>query len=433
MAASEKNATDSENNAKASETAAAASAGKAETAAAGVENPVSYAKQSLTAGQQQQAITNLGLDSRYLPAFPVSSQDEGAHYTRVVTIKMTGTNQANVTLLLSGANNFGENINQTDIVSLSCRGSTPAIRHLILSDVGVAANRATWGYVLSADKSAADFYLIRPSYSGAFHLSTLSTLPNATLYTDAPTTTEKPDGLVVSAPVFVWSDAHKPAASDVDAVPASKGGEFGGMVTATPVFRARKVYSGSGATGELAVSGALQMMLEGRGGNGTPEGAIVNLYLEEQIGSEHRCVLYVGGFSQVRTWMFRSAGQTTSPLGDLQVNGSDIRLKRDFTPVAGGYRERIEKIGVVEFNYRDDKDTDKRKRGFLAQQMGDIDDIYAFFAGHNTDDNGEAFDILNVNHTAVMADLVATVQDFLGKVDGLKQQVAALTKADVGS
>ncbi|EPY7114010.1 tail fiber domain-containing protein [Klebsiella variicola] len=107
--------------------------------------------------------------------------------------------------------------------------------------------------------------------------------------------------------------------------------------------------------------------------------------MDRLIGSKHHCVLYMDGFSQVRTWMFRSTGQTTSPLDDLQVSGSDVRLKRDFTLVAGGYRERIEKIGVVEFNYRDDKGSGKRKRGFLTQQMGDI---YTFFAGHNPDYNG---------------------------------------------
>ena len=52
--------------------------------------------------------------------------------------------------------------------------------------------------------------------------------------------------------------------------------------------------------------------------------------------------------------------------------------------------------------------------------------ICTFFAGRNTDDDGEEFDILNVNHTSVMVDLVVTVQDFLAEVDGLKQQVAAL-------
>lgn len=192
---------------------------------------------------KSKAITNLGLDSRYLPAFPVTSLATGVHYSKVATIQMTSANSANVTLLLSGANNFGNNINQTDIVSLSCRGSTPAIRHLILSDAGAEADRATWGYVLSANKNTADFYLIRPSYSGGFHLSTLSALPNATLHTDMPTTTLKPDGLVVATPVFAWSGAHKPAASDVDAVSASKGGEFKAEIQATKGIQVAKDWS----------------------------------------------------------------------------------------------------------------------------------------------------------------------------------------------
>lgn len=203
---------------------------------------------------KNKAISNLGLDKRYLPAFPVGAQDGGAHYTKIATIGMSASSAANTTLLLSGANNFGNNINQTDMVSLSFKGETPAIRHLILSDAGSAADRATWGYTLSADKKSADFWLIRPSFSGAFSLSMLSKAGGVTLHNDAPTTTSKPNGLVATPPVLAWSDKHKPAASDVDAVSASKGGTFKGNVTFAKTATANLVESDTALWAKSTVS-----------------------------------------------------------------------------------------------------------------------------------------------------------------------------------
>lgn len=502
----------SESHAAASATAAGQSADKAASSAAGVKSPVSWEAQTLTASQQQQVVNNLSLDRRYLPAFPTATQGAGQHFTKMATITKSNDVAANMTLLLSGANNFGENINQTDMVSLSFRGNTPNIRHLVLSDASDSGGRATWGYVLSADGGSADFYLVRPSYSGAPIVSVLNHGSRVTLHSDGATVADEPTGLVPGHPVFAWSDAHKATASDVDAVSASKGGTFKDDVTFAKAATAKLVESetalrakstvnylppgsgahigwnrasGSGETdfmnhrgqgpggfgfwngneksqtklagidangnlslagivsttnevntlrqntgninnGEYLNGGFLRSFLQGRGANGDTRGAYAGLYIQEYVGYEHKAILNINGFGKDLNWTFGSGGQTGSPLGELQVSGSDVRLKRDFTPVDSGYRKRIEKIGVVEFSYRDDKSTDKRKRGFLAQQLEDIDDIYTFFAGRNTDDSGEEFDILNVNHTAVMADLVATVQDLLSEIDGLKQQVSVL-------
>lgn len=127
---------------------------------------------------------------------------------------------------------------------------------------------------------------------------------------------------------------------------------------------------------------------------------------------------YTNGTTQY--WEKRSSGQTNSPLGMLAVQGSDVRIKTDFRLPKSGAWARVEAIGICEFKYNG---SDIPQRGFLAQQMGDIDSMYVFTAGKAEDESGEEFDILNVNDRAVMADMIAVIQELQQKVTALEALV----------
>ncbi len=62
----------------------------------------------------------------------------------------------------------------------------------------------------------------------------------------------------------------------------------------------------------------------------------------------------------------------------------------------------------------------RRRRGFIAQQAEKVDDLYTFL-GIEQEIDGEKFRVMNVDYTAILADLVLTVQE-------LRQQVNDLMK-----
>ena len=103
--------------------------------------------------------------------------------------------------------------------------------------------------------------------------------------------------------------------------------------------------------------------------------------------------------------------------GSVQWNGSDVRIKYGFEPASDGAGERIDQIGVMEYCY---KGSNQRRRGFLAQQMTNIDDRYTFFGGTATDENGHDFEVMNVDDRAIIADLVVVVQELRREISILK-------------
>ncbi|EIS7449299.1 tail fiber domain-containing protein [Citrobacter sp. FDAARGOS_156] len=103
--------------------------------------------------------------------------------------------------------------------------------------------------------------------------------------------------------------------------------------------------------------------------------------------------------------------------GSVQWNGSDVRIKYGFEPASDRAGERIDQIGVMEYCY---KGSNQRRRGFLAQQMTNIDDRYTFFGGTATDENGHDFEVMNVDDRAIIADLVVVVQELRREISILK-------------
>lgn len=156
--------------------------------------------------------------------------------------------------------------------------------------------------------------------------------------------------------------------------------------------------------------------MAGRGAYGDVDGAYVQMYMEEQVGTEHRLVLYADGFGRTDAWIFRAGGTISTGKGDVLTTGSDVRLKEDFTESQEGASRRINALGVCEFNMKGET---RRRRGFIAQQAEKVDDLYTF-PGIEQEIDGEKFRVMNVDYTAIIADLVTVVQDLIRRVDALE-------------
>ncbi|MFW2987747.1 tail fiber domain-containing protein [Klebsiella pneumoniae] len=194
---------------------------------------------------------------------------------------------------------------------------------------------------------------------------------------------------------------------------------IGGWTQCLDDLSANKTDFGSPAIGALVSGGRIRSRMLGRGGNVDPSGAWGGFYVEEYVGTEHRIVMYMDGFGRTDAWSFRAGGTISTPKGDVLTTGSDVRLKTDFTQASENASERIERLGVCEYRMKGET---RRRRGFIAQQAEKVDPIYTFQSG-DVEIDGEKINILNVDHTAIIADLVLTVQELTKQVRDLNKQV----------
>ncbi|HCI6017783.1 TPA: tail fiber domain-containing protein [Klebsiella pneumoniae] len=180
---------------------------------------------------------------------------------------------------------------------------------------------------------------------------------------------------------------------------------------------ARSVAPSNPVNGQLITGAPFQSMIQGRGGFGDARGAVANYYVEESVGSEHRAVVYLDGYGRTDAWIFRAGGTISTGKGDVLTTGSDVRLKEDFTESREGASRRINALGVCEFNMKSET---RRRRGFIAQQAEKADDLYTFL-GIEQEIDGEKFKVMNVDYTAIIADLVTVAQDLINRVDALER------------
>lgn len=180
---------------------------------------------------------------------------------------------------------------------------------------------------------------------------------------------------------------------------------------------ARSVAPSNPVNGQLITGAPFQSMIQGRGGFGDARGAVANYYVEESVGSEHRAVVSLDGYGRTDAWIFRAGGTISTGKGDVLTTGSDVRLKEDFTESREGASRRINALGVCEFNMKGET---RRRRGFIAQQAEKADDLYTFL-GIEQEIDGEKFKVMNVDYTAIIADLVTVAQDLINRVDALER------------
>lgn len=140
---------------------------------------------------------------------------------------------------------------------------------------------------------------------------------------------------------------------------------------------------------------------------------------QENLGNYCQVNFELNAYGSRKTWNFREDGNIYTPVGMVAIAGSDIRLKTEVLESKKGAMDRIMKIGAVEFRMLS---KDYRQRGFIAQQLNTIDPIYTFYGGDTEDVNGERFEILNVDHMAIIADLVSTVQSLKDEIEELKSK-----------
>lgn len=182
---------------------------------------------------------------------------------------------------------------------------------------------------------------------------------------------------------------------------------------------ARNIAPSSPANGTLVTAAPLKSMLQGRGGNGDSRGAYAGFYLEELVGSEHRAVIYLDGYSRTDAWIFRAGGTISTGKGDVMTTGSDVRLKEGFTEAPENALQRVERLGVCEYQM---KGENRRRRGFIAQQADTVDTTYTFM-GCEQEIDGEKFQVMNVDYVAIIADLVSSVQELTKQVRNLNKLV----------
>ncbi|EIX9170227.1 tail fiber domain-containing protein [Klebsiella pneumoniae] len=185
---------------------------------------------------------------------------------------------------------------------------------------------------------------------------------------------------------------------------------------------ARNIAPSAPSNGQLVTGAPFQSMIQGRGGYGDARGAVANYYIEERVGEEHRAVVYLDGYGRTDAWLFRPGGTITTGKGDVMTTGSDVRLKDGFTEPQEGAFRRINALGVCEFNMKGET---RRRRGFIAQQAEKADDLYTFL-GIEQEIDGEKFRVMNVDYTAIIADLVTVAQGLLVKNQELERRISVL-------
>lgn len=167
--------------------------------------------------------------------------------------------------------------------------------------------------------------------------------------------------------------------------------------------------------GTQLTSNPVRSMMQGRGAYGDVDGAYVQMYMEELVGTEHRLVLYADGFGRTDAWIFRAGGTISTGKGDVMTTGSDVRLKEGFTEAPRNALQRVERLGVCEYQM---KGEDRRRRGFIAQQADTVDTTYTFM-GCEQEIDGEKFQVMNVDYVAIIADLVSSVQELRKQLSDL--------------
>lgn len=112
---------------------------------------------------------------------------------------------------------------------------------------------------------------------------------------------------------------------------------------------------------------------------------------------------------------FNPNGTIVGPQGTVTQTASDIKLKSGVLPAQEGALDRIKSIGCVEFTWDSDG---RRDRGFIAQQIADIDELYTF--------KPEGCDYLNYSATALLSDTFGAIQELSIENDKLQKQIDEL-------
>lgn len=213
----------------------------------------------------------------------------------------------------------------------------------------------------------------------------------------------------------------------LDTINNKSGGVLNGFLAAFGDLVAQVQPSANPPINSFLNAAIIKSRLNGRGATVDPAGAYFGMYFQEHVGNTHQGIINLNAFGKDISWNCRGDGQTLSPLGQLAVSGSDVRLKDKFVPTSPGAGERIDKLAPLEFTWLG---SNRRSRGWAAQQAALIDPLYVFMGGEGTDINGEKFEILNVDQNAIIADLITVAQELRNEVKQLKEEIDSLKAAN---
>lgn len=188
-------------------------------------------------------------------------------------------------------------------------------------------------------------------------------------------------------------------------------------------------------TGNILASPRFTMRFNTRGSDNNVDGGQAGLWFEEQVGTNHRLVLMIGGFSQnVQYWQFLPGGNiNNSEKGQVAWQGSsDYRLKHDIESFDGQYSlDLINQLGLVTFVYNDD-DQQRVRRGVIAQQAETVDPQYVkLISTSYRDEKGDVItkERLVLDSNVFLMDAICAIQVLDQKYAILSKRVAELEAA----
>jgi hypothetical protein len=183
----------------------------------------------------------------------------------------------------------------------------------------------------------------------------------------------------------------------------------------------------TGGSGAILKAPSFISRFNERGG-----GARCALWLEENVGYEHRGVIEVSGFgATTQYWQFKSNGKISSTThGDVVFAGlSDINYKDNVVAYDGLQSlENIKAMNLVKFNYKDD-DQKRERRGVIAQQVREIDPCYVKESDtsyQDADGNVVENKRLVLDTNPLLMDALCAIKALSAQVDELKEEIRKL-------
>lgn len=192
-------------------------------------------------------------------------------------------------------------------------------------------------------------------------------------------------------------------------------------------FVAWPVNDPSGGDGAILKAPSFISRFNAKGG-----GARCAMWMEENVGHEHRGVIEVSGFGgTTQYWQFKANGKISSTThGDVVFAGlSDINYKDNVVAYDGLQSlKNIKAMNLVKFTYKDD-DQKRERRGVIAQQVREIDQCYVKESEASyQDENGNVVEnkrlVLDTN--PLLMDALCAIKALSAQVDELKEEIRKL-------
>lgn len=227
----------------------------------------------------------------------------------------------------------------------------------------------------------------------------------------------------------IINDAERQLTFDCPSVRALNDFTAHGLIRAchNDAFVAWPINDPTGGQGAILKAPSLISRFNTKGG-----GARCALWMEENVGYEHRGVIEVSGFGgTTQYWQFKANGKISSTThGDVVFAGlSDINYKENVVDYDG--RESLENIkamNLVKFAYKDDEQK-RERRGVIAQQVREIDPCYVKetdVSYQDADGNVVENKRLVLDTNPLLMDALCAIKALSAQVDELKEEIRKL-------